>query len=71
MSLHDMTVQSAVHQHRALYVHTVAHLQLAEVRAVEGLLHRRHGVAVAVDSHHREANAVVRHALVYLQLVGE
>jgi hypothetical protein len=26
MSLHDMTVQSAVHQHRALHVHAVAHL---------------------------------------------
>lgn len=34
VSLHDMAVQSAVHNHRALHVHLVAHLQQTEVASI-------------------------------------
>ena len=71
VSLHDVAVQSAVHHHRPLHVHLVAHVEQSQVRAVERLLHRRDDVLVAVDADHGEADAVVCHALVDLQFARE
>ena len=71
MTLYDMTVQSAVHQHRALYVHLVAYLKQTEVSTIQRLLHGGHYILVALDAHHRQTNAVMGHALVDLQLIDK
>jgi len=71
MALHDVAVQAAVHKHGPFHIDLVAHLKQAEVRAVEGFLHGCDHIAVAIDGYHREAHAVVGHALVNLQLAGE
>ena len=44
VALHDMPVQSAIHQHRALHIHFVAHLEQSEVAALQSLAHSGHGV---------------------------
>ena len=71
VALHDVAVQAAVHLHRPLHVHLVAHVEQAEVRAFERLLHCGHDVVAVGDAYHRQAYAVVGHALVNLQFVGE
>ena len=71
MALHDVAVESAVHQHRPLHVHLVAYAQQTQVRAVQRFLHRRHHVVSTFDAHHRQAHPVVGDALVDAQLVGE
>ena len=72
MALHDVAVQTPVHQHRALEVHTVALTEFPEIRPLEGFLNGRHGVgAVGMDFNHREAHAVVRHRLVDAKLLRE
>ena len=72
MALDDVSVQASLDEHRAFHVHLIAHLEQAQVAAVQRLLDGGHGVgAVARQFHHREAHAVVRHALVNLQLIGE
>ena len=71
MSLHDVTVQSAVHHHRAFHVHLVAHLEQTEVAAVQGFLHGSNGISTVLDFHHGEADAVVRHALVYSEFINK
>ena len=71
MTLHDVSVESAVHYHRALYVHLVAYLEQSEVRSVERFLHSRHRVVVAFDRYNGQANAVMSYALVDFQFVSE
>ena len=72
MSLHDMAVEAAAEFHRALQIHQVARLQVAQVRAVESLLYGGDLVgAVGVEGHHGQAHTVVSHRLVYAQLVGK
>ena len=71
MSLHDVTVQPAVHQHRAFHVHAVAYLEQSQVRALQRLLHCRDGIGVVDETNHRQAYAVVGYALVYFQLVDK
>ena len=71
VALHDVSVEAAVHEHAALEIHLVAHLQRPQVGAVESLLYGGHGVAVAVDVDHGEAHPVVGDALVYFQFVGK
>ena len=46
MPLHDMAVETAVHQHGALEVHEVAGHELPYIGAVESFLYRRHGIAI-------------------------
>ena len=74
MSLNDVSVESAIHQHRALHVHLVAHLQQTEVRTVECLLHRGDDVGRGLkltyntncgdDLNPRQADAVMGDTLV-------
>ena len=71
MALHDMSVQTSTHLHRAFDVHLIADFQQAEVRALEGLAHGSHRVGVILDAYHGEADAIMRNALINLQLVGE
>ena len=68
MSLHYMSVEPSVHDHRPLHVHLVARLEQSEVTSVEGFLHGGHHIFVAFNLHYGEAYAVVGYALVYLQL---
>ena len=39
VSLHDVSVQATVHQHRALHVHFVAHSEQPEIAALQRLAH--------------------------------
>ena len=71
MALNDVTVQAAVHHHRTLYVHLVAHLEQSQIAAVEGFLHGCNGIGAVFDFHHGEADAIVRHALVDAEFIYE
>ena len=69
-SLH-MTIQTAVHHHRTLYVHLVAHLEQTQITAVQGFLHGGNGIGAVFYFHYGEADAVVRHALVDAEFINE
>ena len=70
MTLHDVSVKAAVHEHTALHVHLIAYFEQPEVAAVERLLNGGDSVgAVAWEFHHCEAHTVVRYALIYFQLI--
>ena len=71
MPLHDVAVQAAVHEHRALHVDLVAHGEQSYVGALQSLAHGGDGVGAVLKAHHGEADAVVRHALVNTQLLCE
>ena len=71
MSLYDMTIQTAVHHHRTLYVHLVAYLEQTQITAVQGFLHGGNGIGTVLDFHHGEADAVVRHTLVDAEFINE
>jgi len=71
VSLHDVSVEPAIHQHRALHVHLVAYLEQSQVRALQRLLHGRHGVGAVFYLHNGQADAVMSHALVNAQLVDK
>ena len=71
MALHDVAVQASVHQHGALHVHTVAHVEQTEVGFFQCLAHGSDGILVIVDGHHCEAYAVVADTLVDFQLVDK
>ena len=69
--LHDMPIKAAVHQHRALHIHFVAHLEQSEVAALQSLAHSGYGICVAFDVHNCQANAVVGDALVDAKFLYE
>ena len=69
MALHDMSIQSPVHHHRALHIHLVAHLEQTKIAALQSLPHGGNGIGVVLETHNREADAVVGDALVNVQLV--
>ena len=71
VSLYDMTIQTAVHHHRTLYVHLVAHLEQTQITAVQGFLHGGNGIGAVFYFHYGEADAVVRHALVYSEFINK
>ena len=72
MTLHDMSVESAVDFHGSLEIDEVADLEVAEIGAVEGLADCGHGIGVVVmERYDGEAYAVVGHTLVDMQLRGE
>ena len=69
--LHDMPIKAAVHQHRALHIHLVAHLEQSEVAALQSLAHSGDGICVAFEAHNCQANAVVGDALVDAKFLYE
>ncbi len=69
--LHDMPVKASVHQHRALHVHLVAHLEQPEVAALQSLAHSGDGICVVFEAHNCQANAVVGDALVDAKFLYE
>ena len=71
VSLYDVAIQTAIHQHATLQIHLVAHLQLSQVRTIQRLLHSRNRIGICCLTYHRQANAIVRHALINLQLIHE
>ena len=72
MSLHYVPVKPSVNLHATLKVHQVALLEVAEIASEKRLLNRSNGICtVAVDANHRQAHAIVAHALVYAQLIDE
>ena len=71
MSLHDVSVETTVHEHTAFEVHLVADLQPTQITPVEGLLYGGHRVGIAFDAYHGQAHTVMCHALVYFQLLGK
>ena len=72
MSLHDVTVETAAHAHRAFEIHRTSGLQAPEIRAFEGLAYSGYSVcAVGICSCHCQAHAVVSHRLVHSKLLGE
>ena len=71
MSLNNVAVQAAVHQHRTLDVDAISRFQQAKIGAIERFFHCRYRVGVAIKAHNRKANAVVSDALVDLKFVGK
>ena len=71
MPLHDMTVQQRVGPHTALQIDQIAFGQPSEVRLEQRLADCRDRIAGAVQLHNRQAHAVVRDALIDLQLPGK
>jgi len=71
MTLHDMPVQPAIHQHRAFHVDLIAHFKQSQIRAFQRLLHRCHGIGAVFYTHYGQAHAIVSHTLVYSQLVDK
>ena len=69
--LHNMPIKAAVHQHRALHIHLVAHLEQSEVAALQSLAHSGDGICVAFDAHDCQANAVVGDTLVDAKFLHE
>ena len=71
MALNDMSVETAVHQHGAFYIHFIADLQQTEVRAVEGLLHGGDRIGTILDGDDGEADAIMGDALIDFQFVDK
>ena len=71
MSLHDMAIQTSVHQHAPFQIHQGSRFQQAKVGTFECLTHRCRRKGIALFPHHGEANAIVCHTLVDLQLIHE
>ena len=65
--LHDMPVEALVEEHGTFDIDPVALFERTEVGTVEGLLHSRDGIEVALRPDHREAHSVVRNRLVDTQ----
>ena len=71
VSLHDMSVKAAIHQHRAFHIHLIAHFQEAEVAALQCLSHSGDSIGVTLKAYYGEADTVVGYALVDAQLLDE
>jgi hypothetical protein len=71
VTLHHVSVETAVEAGAALEVDLRANGQEAEVTLIECLFDGGNSVFGARNADHREADAVVRHALVDLQFAGE
>ena len=69
--LHDMSVQPSVHQHATLQVHLIPYFQTTQIRAFQRLLDSGHRIGIVRHAHYRQAHAVMRHALIYFQLIHE
>ena len=71
MSLYDMTIQTAVHHHRTLYVHLVAYLEQSQVAAVQGFLHGGNDIRAIFYFHYGEAHTIMSHALIEAEFINE
>ena len=71
VTLHDVAVQAAVHQHTALHVHAVANVQVSEVGALQCLAHGGNGIGVVRPTDDGQADTVVGDALIDLQFIHE
>ena len=68
MTLNDVAVEPSVHHHGTLHIHLVTHLEKPQITALESLAHSGYSVGIVNNAYNSEAHAVMRHALVYLQL---
>ena len=67
MSLHNVTIQAAVHEHTALHINLVAHFEQTQITTVKCFLYGSYSVgAVTRQLNHCEAHTIVRHTLVNL-----
>jgi hypothetical protein len=66
VSLDDMAVEPAVHDHTSFEVDEVAGLPLAKVALFEGFFDGGHAVEIVFLFFHGEADAVMGDALIYL-----
>ena len=71
VTLHDVSVQTTAHQHRAFYIDIIAHFQQVKVRQPQRLLHCGDRIEITLDLHHRQAHTVVRDGLIYTQRFPE
>ena len=69
VSLHDMSIQSAIHHHAALYIHLIAHFQQTKIRTVQRFFHGSYRIRIISQTHYRQAYSVVRNTLINLQLI--
>ena len=66
-----MTIQTAVHHHRALHVHLVAYLEQSQVAAVQGFLHGGNDIRAIFYFHYGEAHTIMSHALIDAEFINE
>ena len=60
VSLNDVAVEASLDEHGTLHIHLIAHLEQAQIAAVQRLLDCRHRVgAVTRQLNHRQAHAVM------------
>ena len=71
VSLYDVAVQPAVHEHRPFDVHAVSYLKQPEVGPFEGFFHGSHRIGVVLDAYDGEADTVMGNTLVDFQFIGE
>jgi len=71
MALDHMSVKPAVKTGAPFQVNLVARLQEPEIGLVECLADGGDCVGVTLLLYHCKADTIVRHALVYLQLMGK
>ena len=71
MSLYDMAVQPAVHQHRALNIDLVVYLEKSKVGAVKCFFHCSNGIGSVFYLDHSKAYTVVGDTLVDAQFIDK
>jgi hypothetical protein len=70
MTLYQVAVEAAIHLHASFEVYEVADMPRAEVRFIKGFGDCCNTVLAAGDLFNSEASAVMRKALVGLQIAG-
>ena len=71
MSLNNMAIEPAIHDHTAFQVYQVAFLPVSDVAFLQRFGNGGNLVAAVLQGFYREAHAVMGNALVNFQFVGE
>ena len=70
--LYYVPIQASVQPHATLQIHLAAHHEVTKVRFLQRFVYGRHRVLARLGKcHHREADTIVRNALVYFKLLGK
>jgi hypothetical protein len=71
MSLNNVAIQSAIHEHAALQIDLCAYLPRTQIRFLKRFLNGGNGIVRSFDLHDRQAASVVGNTLIDLQFMRE
>lgn len=71
MSLYDVAVQTAVHEHGTFYIDFISNIKMAYITAFQRLAHGGYGIGAVLPADNGQTHAVVCHALVYTQFLNK